>query len=59
MKCKQGQQNPLMAYCKCSGKFEAVFPKLEIEKKLRAIAQVAQYYEMHQLSEQVQWALSI
>jgi hypothetical protein len=36
-----------------------VFPKLEIEKKLRAIAQVAQYYEMHQLSEQVQWALSI
>jgi hypothetical protein len=48
-----------MSYCKCSGKFEVVLPKVEIEKKLRAIAQVAQYYEMHQLSEQVQWALAI
>jgi hypothetical protein len=59
VKCKQSQKNPLMSYCKCSGKFEAVLSKQEIEKKLRAIAQVAQYYEMHQLSEQVQWALSI
>jgi hypothetical protein len=48
-----------MPYCKCSGKFEAVLPRQEIEKKLKAIAQVAQYYEMHQLSEQVQWALTI
>lgn len=59
VKCKQSQKNPLMAYCKCSGKFEAVLPKLEIEKRLRAISQVAQYYEMNQLSEQVQWALAI
>jgi hypothetical protein len=59
VKCKQSQKNPLMSYCKCSGKFEVVLPKVEIEKKLRAIAQVAQYYEMHQLSEQVQWALAI
>jgi hypothetical protein len=48
-----------MAYCKCSGKFEPVFSKQEIEKKLRAIGQVAQYYDMHLLSEQVQWALTI
>jgi len=59
VKCKQSQNNPLMAYCKCSGKFETVLPKQDIEKKLRAIAQVAQYYEMHLLSEQVQWALTI
>jgi hypothetical protein len=59
VKCKQSQNNPLMSYCKCSGKFEPVLPKQDIEKKLRAIAQVAQYYEMHLLSEQVQWALNI